>query len=353
MSHLVQHVAPGQLAHVDHAHVDPTVRARSRGSRSSRPCPGGSRPPRPAAPARALEALRRPADQIDVLTIATEHADRSPTATGSRVSCGWSPVAVNACAIRARARSFVAMIVPMRAPWTSGPAARWRPLADRLEEGRAFEVPSGLQGARSRLRAMNRPSNRTSLPSRRNLSNRGSEPYGSRMRFKVLGPLQVDGSERARSPLGGPKQRAVLAHLLVRANELVPADTLIDQVWSGEPPEAARGTIHSYISHLRKALGADRIEGRPPGYVLHVGAGRARRRALRAAPARGPPREREPRRGRARSFAKRSRSGRVRPSPTSRPNRRSPARSRGSTSCVSRRSRSGSRPTSPRAGTAR
>ena len=90
------------------------------------------------------------------------------------------------------------------------------------------------------------------------------------MRFKVLGPVQVTGPEGG-IPLGGPKQRAVLAHLLVRANELVPADALIDQVWSGEPPEAARGTIHSYISHLRKALGADRIEGRAPGYVLHVG----------------------------------------------------------------------------------
>ena len=117
---------------------------------------------------------------------------------------------------------------------------------------------------------MDRPDTRTSLPSRRNLSNRGSEPYGSRMRFKVLGPLEVTGPEGP-IPLGGPKQRAVLAHLLVRANELVPAEALIDQVWSGEPPDAARGTIHSYISHLRKALGPDRIEGRPPGYVLHLG----------------------------------------------------------------------------------
>jgi DNA-binding SARP family transcriptional activator/ABC-type glycerol-3-phosphate transport system substrate-binding protein len=118
---------------------------------------------------------------------------------------------------------------------------------------------------------MNGPDTRTSLPSRKNLSNRGSAPYGSRMRFKVLGPLEVTGPEGP-IPLGGPKQRAVLAHLLVRANELVPAESLIDQVWSGDPPEAARGTIHSYISHLRKALGAELIEGRPPGYVLHVGA---------------------------------------------------------------------------------
>jgi serine/threonine protein kinase len=111
---------------------------------------------------------------------------------------------------------------------------------------------------------------RISLPTRKDLSNRGVEPYGSRMRFKVLGPLQVTGPDGGPIALGGPKQRAVLAQLIVRADELVTADALIDQVWSGDPPEAARGTIHSYISHLRKALGPERIEGRPPGYVLHL-----------------------------------------------------------------------------------
>jgi DNA-binding SARP family transcriptional activator len=89
------------------------------------------------------------------------------------------------------------------------------------------------------------------------------------MRFKVLGPV-VATRDDGPIPLGGPKQRLVLAHLIVRANELVPAEVLIDQVWGERPPDAAKGTLHSYISHLRKALGADRIEGRPPGYVLHV-----------------------------------------------------------------------------------
>jgi hypothetical protein len=50
---------------------------------------------------------------------------------------------------------------------------------------------------------MNGPDTRTSLPSRRNLSNRSSESYGSRMRFKVLGPVQVAGPE-GEIPLGGP-----------------------------------------------------------------------------------------------------------------------------------------------------
>lgn len=89
------------------------------------------------------------------------------------------------------------------------------------------------------------------------------------MRFKVLGPIAAARDEGA-IPLGGPKQRLVLAHLIVRANELVPADALIDLVWGENPPDAARGTLHSYISHLRKALGSERIEGRAPGYLLHV-----------------------------------------------------------------------------------
>ena len=110
---------------------------------------------------------------------------------------------------------------------------------------------------------------RTSLPSRANLPKRSRPAYGPRMRFKVLGPLEVEG-EDGTVTLGGPRQRTVLAHLLVRVNELVPAETLIDQVWGDQPPEAARGTLHSYISHLRKALGAERIEGRAPGYVLHA-----------------------------------------------------------------------------------
>ena len=110
---------------------------------------------------------------------------------------------------------------------------------------------------------------RTGLRNRTNLPNQLAEAYGPRMRVRVLGPLEV---VRDDSPvaLGGPKQRTVLAQLIVRVNELVPADVLIDQVWGEEPPEAARATLHGYISHLRKALGGNRIEGRAPGYVLHA-----------------------------------------------------------------------------------
>jgi WD40 repeat protein/serine/threonine protein kinase len=89
------------------------------------------------------------------------------------------------------------------------------------------------------------------------------------MRFRVLGPLEVSAESRSIA-LGGPKQRAVLANLIVRANQLVPAETLIDLVWGDEPPESARNVLQTYVSHLRKALGPGRLEGRAPGYILHL-----------------------------------------------------------------------------------
>ena len=57
----------------------------------------------------------------------------------------------------------------------------------------------------------------------------------------------------------------MLAHLLLAANRVVTLDELIEQVWDENPPRAARNTIQSYVSHLRAALGPDRIEGRSPG----------------------------------------------------------------------------------------
>jgi WD40 repeat protein/DNA-binding SARP family transcriptional activator len=87
--------------------------------------------------------------------------------------------------------------------------------------------------------------------------------------FRILGPLEVDAGGGP-IPLGGPKQRAVLAHLVLRANQLVPAETLIDQIWAENPPEKVRNVIQTYVSHLRKALGHDRIESQGPGYRLRL-----------------------------------------------------------------------------------
>ena len=101
------------------------------------------------------------------------------------------------------------------------------------------------------------------------------------MQFRVLGPLEVDAGGGA-IPLGGPKQRAVLAHLVLRANQLVPAETLVDEIWGEEPPEKARNIIQTYVSHLRKALGHDRIQSHgtrlpPAARSLRVGRHAVRR----------------------------------------------------------------------------
>jgi serine/threonine protein kinase len=89
------------------------------------------------------------------------------------------------------------------------------------------------------------------------------------MDFRLLGPIEIS-NEGPPFALGGPKQRLVLVHLLLRPNELVTTDRLIDDVWGEEPPAAARSTLQVYVSHLRKALGPGRLEGRAGGYMLRV-----------------------------------------------------------------------------------
>ncbi len=88
------------------------------------------------------------------------------------------------------------------------------------------------------------------------------------MEFRVLGPVEVMGPD---GPLatGGRRQRLLLAHLLVRANQLVTTDALIDLLWDEEPPEGARNALQVSISRLRRALG-DRIETRESGYAVRV-----------------------------------------------------------------------------------
>jgi DNA-binding SARP family transcriptional activator len=87
--------------------------------------------------------------------------------------------------------------------------------------------------------------------------------------YRVLGPLEVlsDGTQLA---LGGAKQRALLALLLIHANEALSTDRLVEALWPKQPPPTAGHTIQVYVSNLRKVLGADRLLTRPPGYLLSV-----------------------------------------------------------------------------------
>src|SRR5258707_8439880 len=78
--------------------------------------------------------------------------------------------------------------------------------------------------------------------------------------FGILGPLEVSRSGCA-VPLGGPRQRAVLALLLLEANRVVSMDRLAEDVWGGDPPEGWATTVQTYIFHLRRALEPDRARG--------------------------------------------------------------------------------------------
>src|SRR4029453_6550481 len=100
----------------------------------------------------------------------------------------------------------------------------------------------------------------------------GAGARSAPMEFLILGPLEVSDDGR-KFALGGPKQRAVLAHLILRANRLVAADLLIDGLWGEEPPESARNTLQTYVYRLRKVLGDGRLEGRDGGYMLAAAPG--------------------------------------------------------------------------------
>src|SRR4029450_92218 len=89
------------------------------------------------------------------------------------------------------------------------------------------------------------------------------------MDFRILGPLQVVGDDGPLR-LGGPKQHAVLAHLILRPNRIVPAGLLIDELWGDGPPETAKNTLQTYVYRLRKVLGDTRIEAGSGGYLLRA-----------------------------------------------------------------------------------
>lgn len=97
------------------------------------------------------------------------------------------------------------------------------------------------------------------------------------MRFNILGPVEVrSGNELL--DLGGPKQRAVLAVLVLRVGRVVTVDRLVDELWGDEPPARALGTLQAYVFNLRRVLEPGRaprtpasvLASRPPGYVLQV-----------------------------------------------------------------------------------
>ncbi|GAA2997610.1 BTAD domain-containing putative transcriptional regulator [Actinokineospora diospyrosa] len=94
---------------------------------------------------------------------------------------------------------------------------------------------------------------------------------GEPVRVRVLGPMRAwrGGTELA---LGPARQRAVLGVLAARAGIAVPTTDLVDGVWGEHPPASARGSLHTYVSGLRRALGPARtlLESTTAGYRLHL-----------------------------------------------------------------------------------
>jgi YVTN family beta-propeller protein len=89
------------------------------------------------------------------------------------------------------------------------------------------------------------------------------------MEFRILGPLEVV-SDGSRLPLGGAKQRAVLAYLLLHANEIVSTDRLVDELWVDGAPRRATKALQMHVLGLRRVLDEGRLETHGRGYRLRV-----------------------------------------------------------------------------------
>ena len=89
------------------------------------------------------------------------------------------------------------------------------------------------------------------------------------LRLSVLGPLVVRGDD-GQIPLPGARRRAVVVRLIVAAGHVVGSERLAFDVWDGHPPKGASSTLHSHVSFVRGALGADRIVHVDGGYRLET-----------------------------------------------------------------------------------
>jgi DNA-binding SARP family transcriptional activator len=87
--------------------------------------------------------------------------------------------------------------------------------------------------------------------------------------FRILGPLEVVDANGP-LPLSGPKQRALLALLLIRAGEVLSTDQIVDALWDGKPPKTATTSLWNLIAQLRKVLPDGTLVTTPPGYRLQI-----------------------------------------------------------------------------------
>ncbi|MET7459745.1 BTAD domain-containing putative transcriptional regulator [Nonomuraea sp. NPDC005501] len=93
--------------------------------------------------------------------------------------------------------------------------------------------------------------------------------WGTEARFALLGPVSVDGSDGP-IVLGSPKQRTVLAALLLNVNSTVSDDRLVALTWGAQPPRTAITRLRVYVHELRAVLGKDRIRRLGAGYRIRA-----------------------------------------------------------------------------------
>ncbi|GDY64119.1 hypothetical protein SAV14893_035120 [Streptomyces avermitilis] len=88
------------------------------------------------------------------------------------------------------------------------------------------------------------------------------------MRYGILGVTQAQDDQGALVPIGGPRVRALLTALALRPDRTSAPQTLIDEVWSEEPPLDAPAALQALVGRLRRAIGRDAVVSEPGGYRL-------------------------------------------------------------------------------------
>jgi DNA-binding SARP family transcriptional activator/pimeloyl-ACP methyl ester carboxylesterase len=91
------------------------------------------------------------------------------------------------------------------------------------------------------------------------------------VRISLLGPLTVDG-EPGEAVLRAAKERSLLGALALSPGQVVGFDSLVDALWGDAPPASARKTLQTYVSNVRRSLGAEVVGTAASGYVLHAAA---------------------------------------------------------------------------------
>jgi predicted ATPase/DNA-binding SARP family transcriptional activator len=144
-------------------------------------------------------------------------------------------------------------------PRSSCLARRWS--AFHGESSRLVAVNGGRREPQRPQRPLFAPKSQWYIP---DLASRQAK-----LEYRVLGPVEVRRGDES-LPLGQPKQRAVLALLLLDRDHAISQDQLIEKLWPESAPGKPRTAVQGYISGLRKTLGAGAIETSDSGYVLRA-----------------------------------------------------------------------------------